>query len=86
MCRNVVINVVYRSPNSNIVAFNDCIHDTLCKVSNDKNYCFILGDYNIDLLSDRSSDFLHTLISCGFCPAITRTTRVTDHSSLIDNF
>ena len=86
VCKSVVVGVVYRPPNGNTGVFNDCIHDSLCKISNEKNYCFILGDYNIDLLSNRSTDFLNTLTSCGFCPTISRPTRVTDHSSsLIDN-
>lgn len=67
-------------------SFNDYLYDTLSKISNEKKHCFILGDYNIDLLSSGSSDFLNTVSSCGFYYTITRPTRITDHSaSLIDN-
>ncbi|KAJ8044616.1 RNA-directed DNA polymerase from mobile element jockey [Holothuria leucospilota] len=82
----VVVGVVYRPPSGNMSSFNDYLYDTLSKISNEKKHCFILGDYNIDLLSNGSSDFLNTVSSCGFYPTITRPTRITDHSaSLIDN-
>ena len=44
--------VVYRPPNSNIIQFIDTVSDILGKIS----YlpCYLLGDYNIDLLKHDS--------------------------------
>ena len=45
-----------------------------------------MGDFNIDLLTDCSSDFKDTMHSIGLYPLITRPTRITVHSAtVIDN-
>ena len=43
-----VIGVVYRPPNSNDVQFNETLEDILAQIS--RMPCYIMGDYNIDLL------------------------------------
>ena len=52
--------------------------------------CYLMGDYNIDLLNIEShgptSDYNDTMYSNGFIPLITRPTRITNSSAtLIDN-
>ena len=43
-----VIGLVYRPPNSNVVQFTETLNDILTHVSHMP--CYIIGDYNIDLL------------------------------------
>ena len=50
-CRNVVIGVIYRPPKSDIVTFNDSLAVVLEKIKNENKICYLLGDYNIDLLN-----------------------------------
>ena len=45
-----------------------------------------MGDFNIDMLKNKSSDFPDMLASCGLSPMITKPTRISNKSvSLIDN-
>ena len=47
---------------------------------------FLLGDFNIDLLTGFSSNFKDTMYSIGLYPLITRSTKITTHSAtVIDN-
>ena len=53
-------------------------------------YCIFMCDYNVDLIKCKdnqfSRDFLDTLLSYSFIPAISKPTRLSSHScSLIDN-
>ena len=47
-----VIGAIYRPPNSNIIMFNEKLNDILSQVSHMS--CYIIGDYNIDLLKHGS--------------------------------
>ena len=89
-CKNVVVGIMYRPPNSNVVDFLTYISDLAKNPVFRNKDCFLLGDYNIDLLksgNDHSTnEFLETLLSSSFLPLISKPTRVTDHSAtLIDN-
>ena len=73
-------------PETSIPAFNEHFAALLTKLTDEKRPCFILGDYNIDLLNTNSCNqiFLNTLLSNGFYPSIDRPTRE-DGATLIDN-
>ena len=47
-----VIGAIYRPPNSNIAMFNEKLNDILSQVSHMS--CYIIGDYNIDLIKHGS--------------------------------
>ena len=52
--------------------------------------CYILGDYNINLLNHQfhhtTGDFINTLLPNGFYPLIDKPTRITSsNATLIDN-
>ena len=82
----VVVGIVYRPPCGDVHEFNEYIYDTMCAINNEKKDCFILGDFNINILNEKSSEFINHVISCGFSPTITRPTRISKNSStLIDN-
>lgn len=87
---NVVRLVLYRHPNSKIENFTDYYTKIMEKISNEKKYCIIMGDFNINLLNFESHSLTHEFLGnlglyC-FQPYITQPTRITEHSAtLIDN-
>ena len=83
-----IIGIVYRPPNSNISQFIDTMSDILSKISSLP--CYILGDYNIDLLKHSShiqtERFLDIMYSNSLVPMICKPTRETETTAtLIDN-
>ena len=63
-----VIGDVYRPPNSNVVQFNETLNDILAPVSHMP--CYIMGDYNIDLLKHelhQPKNFLKPCIQIPYC-------------------
>ena len=88
--RDVLICVIYRPPDTNLNSFNIMLSDYLDKLKCNKKTCYIMGDFNVNLLnSDRhlpSSDFLDVFYTNNFFPLITKPTRVQSNSAtLIDN-
>ena len=64
--------------------------DIMEKIKNENKICYLVGDYNINLINVDShsltSEFKDIMYSGGFIPLITRPTRVTHTSAtLIDN-
>ena len=60
------------------------------KISNEKKYAILMGDFNINLLNYEShpptDDFINNLRVFFFQPHILQPTRITDHTAtLIDN-
>jgi site-specific DNA-adenine methylase len=88
---NYVIGIVYRSPSNNSEKdFIACLTAILEKVEMESKHIIIVGDMNLDLLKADShkhtGDYLASLISNGFVPAITLPTRITQNScTLIDH-
>ena len=88
--KNVNFGVLYRPPNTDIHCFTDVLKDICEKIRYENKPCYLMGDYNINLLNVEShsptADFNDTMFSYGFIPLITRPTRVTQSSAtLIDN-
>ena len=84
----VVIGVLYRPPKSSTAEFITHFHNLLSVISSEKSDCYIMGDFNINMLNSvTSNDLLNTASSNGFYPVICKPTRVSSTSaSLIDNF
>ena len=88
--RDIVIGVIYRPPNRDIVSFNDKLCITLDRIKRENKLCYLLGDFNINLLNHDShihtGEFIDLLSTYSFLPLITRPTRVTaSTATLIDN-
>lgn len=88
--KNIVIGVIYRPPKSPIRDFLENFESVVNKINLGKKECYLLGDYNLDLLKTESNhligQFLDTLYSSYFTPLISKPTRITTFSSsLIDN-
>ena len=49
--KNVVVGVSYRPPNTDIQCFIDAVKGICDKLRNENELCYLLGDYNINLLN-----------------------------------
>ena len=83
-----VISAIYRPPNSNITMFNEKLNDILSQVSHMS--CYIIGDYNIDLLKhgshSQTEQFLDIMYSNSLIPMMYKPTReASTTATLIDN-
>ena len=88
--KNEIIGVVYRPPNGDLAKFNIAFDKLLKMLDEEKKPCYILGDFNINLLNTdthlETQNFLNILLAYGFYPLIDKPTRMTQRStSLIDN-
>ena len=88
--KNIVCGRLYRHPNTDIDDFTTYVSKCLTKISKEKKECYLLGDFNVDLLKFESSakhrDFLNTITSYGFLPHILQPSRISEFSTtLIDN-
>ena len=60
--RNVIIGVIYRPPNSDVVQFTSLISGVLQKIKMENKKCFfLLGDYNINLFNAEKHQYPHYL-------------------------
>lgn len=89
-CKNIIVGIMYRPPSSNFNGFKNDINTILTKLDKSDKPCYIMGDFNIDLLKyeccNFSNIFFNQLSSSGFMPLITKPTRITKSTAtLIDN-
>ena len=84
----VIVGGIYRHPKSNINHFNTALNELTSQI-NDDTLAIVLGDVNINLLSENNekvNTYLNNYLTNNFIPCITLPTRITDHSiSLIDH-
>lgn len=87
--KSILIGCIYRPPDSDHNTFIDALQSTLELISKESKLCFLLGDYNINLLKcdlSQTVDFLNAIHSFNFFPLITKPSRITSSSAtLIDN-
>jgi hypothetical protein len=88
--KNMIIGVIYKPPDADVIKFNENLEQFLKLISKEHKPCYLLGDYNINLLKQDkhlpTKHFLDTLLTYGFYPLINRPTRITTNSTtLIDN-
>ena len=88
--KNVVIITVYRPPGTDIEIFNHTINDICLQIKHENKVVYWAGDFNINILNSDShaatGNFLNTMMSNAFYPAITKPTRINEFSAtLIDN-
>ena len=88
MDKNMI--VIYRPPNTETDVFIETINTFIEKMKPENEYCYLMGDYNINILNvatqSATADFVDSMYSCGFFPLINRATRLTTSSAtIIDN-
>ena len=88
--KNTLIGIIYRPPNSRIEQFIECLAEMLQKLDLQNKKCYLMGDFNLDLLkldeNQYIKDFINQMFSSTFYPLISKPTRITNSSAtLIDN-
>ena len=88
--KNIIVGCVYRSPNQNTALFLDKFDDILSCISKDIKQCYVMGDFNLDLLQYNhhrlTQEFVDTLFSHAFIPLFPNPTFLTSFSaSLVDD-
>ena len=86
----IIIGEIYRPPHSNPTEFVEHFDGILSNKYLDNKTCFILGDFNHNLLNSNNNptcaEFLNLMLSKSFIPLTRKPTRITDvASTLIDN-
>ena len=81
---------MYRQPHENIQNFIEELEVILEQVSSENKICYLLGDFNIDLLKFETHsqilELLNLLYSFTFRPLVDKPTRITSTTAtLIDN-
>ena len=87
--KNIIVCVIHRPPNTDTLVFNKMFGDLLDINKRENKLCYILGDYDINLLNhdthSATAQFIDMLYPNAFVPLINRPTRVTPSSAtLID--
>ena len=71
----ILVGVVYRPPNTNINAFTDHIIKIIHTLKIGNKQCYIMGDFNINLLNYdhhmETHDYVDTMFSNSLIPQIT---------------
>lgn len=89
--KNIIFGCVYRPPNQNTALFQEKLNDILTIITKDNKHCYVMGDFNLDLLQYNhhvpTQEFIDGLLySHVFSPLISIPTRLTSYSAtLIDN-
>ena len=88
--KNIIIGTIYRPPNNRFNKFENNLKTILTKLDKCNKPCYIMGDFNIDLLKynycNFSTEFFNQFSSSGYMPLITKPTRITKSTAtLIDN-
>ena len=90
--RRLICGTVYRPPrcdNVSLTCFFQNLNIVLTEISKTKNRCFIMEDFNCNLLNllDKNTEmFTDAMFNYNFYPLINKPTRITDpHSSTIDH-
>ena len=95
--KNIILGVIYRSPESSLTDFNDNLENLLIKIDRENKYSFRSGDYNVNTLHELSchasatQDFINILSSFDYHKLINMPTRVVmacctiKSATLIDN-
>ena len=88
--QNIIIGVIYRPPNTDLELFNDDINELLDNLEREHKYCYLMGDYNINLLNyskhAETTSFIDILHAHCFLSLINRPTRIAkEAATLIDN-
>jgi exonuclease III len=79
----IVIGVIYKPPRINIHAFCDSLDKLLFKIQQEQKLCLLVGDMNINLLSDDSQIYSDCYKSYHFQNLINVPTRIANNTSTV---
>ena len=80
--KKILVGIIYRPPNNKLDLFNECISELLQKLDLQNKQCYLMGDFNLDLLkineNQHMKNFINEMISSMFYPLISKPTRITN--------
>lgn len=90
MGKTLLLDVCIDRQTKTTALFLDKLNDVLSYISKNNKQCYVMGDFNLDLLQYNhhtpTQEFIDTLFSFAFIPLISNPTRLTSYSAtLIDN-
>ena len=72
--KNILIGIIYRPPKDTYKQFEDKLSAILQIINQENKKCYLMGDFNIDLLkidqNDNSNSFINLMFSSSFYPTI----------------
>ena len=78
---NILVGTIYRPPYENVNDFLDSLLKLLSTSSRENKICYVMGDFNLDLLWHEQSaitgEFVELMFSHLLYPMITKHTRIT---------
>ena len=84
--KNLIVGVIYRPPKQSLQEFINDLDLLIIRISKENKKCYIMADWNIDLMKDKTGEFLDIMFSRSFYPLISRPTRITSNTAtVIDN-
>ena len=87
MEKKFIIGTVYRPPFHNLHEFLESFQLQLDRVTRVNKVCYIMGDFNLDLLNTDShsvtNEFINTLFSHMLYPLNSKPIRITSHSTTL---
>ena len=86
---NVIIGIIYRSPNSSASIFNKELDAILSVTQTEKKYAYVIGDFNLNTykntlcsqLSVDADEFSNLLLSYHYYPMIVKPALITSSAS-----
>ena len=70
--RNIIIGIIYSPPNDKLKEFKEYLAGLLQKIDLQHKKCFLMGDFNLDLLRTEENqhikDFTNMMFSSTFYP------------------
>ena len=68
-----IISITYRPPNSDVAEFNSLLNNILEKLKVSNTFCWIMGDFNIDLMKNNdykpTIDFVNMMFANSLIPS-----------------
>ena len=84
--RNLIVGFIYRPPKQSLQEFITDLDLLITRISKENKKCYIMADWNIDLMKhqshDKTGEFLDIMFSRSFFPLISRPTRITSNSAI----
>ena len=82
---NTLVGTIYRPPYENVNDFLDSLRKLLSTTSRENKTCYVMGDFNLDLLWHEqraiTGEFVELMFSHLLYPMITKTTRITSNNT-----
>ena len=85
--KNIIVDCIYRPPNQYTAMFIDNFDNIFSLISKDKKHCYVMRDFNLDLLRYNhhvpTQEFIDSLFSHVFLPLISNPTCLTSCSATL---